>query len=779
MIPVPKASIRAWLLALVIMSIVPLAVFSSFIVYDLALSRQDMLSNDVEDRSIAAANGIAQQLHQVATVLSVLARSNRLKLGDLAGLRAEAIQALSVNPAIRSVSMIGPSGRQVLNTGVGIGLPMPADDAPQVASGVFGTGQLVLSGPFVGTVSNELSITIGVPVVLGSRVAYCLRANVHIGAFSEILQKQNLPADWTAAVVDAKGMVIGRSKEPESSVGMAASDEVRQSIGEGRRGLADSVTKEGVAVRTSLVAVPGWDWLVAVGAPRESLYEPLYRWYGAIAAVGFAVLVGAIVWALWLSGVIAARVGQTFMASVALREGRKPTLQETQIRELDDMGHALATIGSLQEQLRTGQEQLRLLADSTSDMIARLDTEGRYLFVSAAAARIFGFTEDELVGQMAMDFVHPEDAVAVRTAVDEVSAGGGPVTVRFRRRHKDGRYIWVETGISVLRGPEDKPLELVIAARDITGQKQAEDRLQLAASVFAETTEGILITDIDANIIDVNPAFTDITGYGRDEVMGRNPSFLQSGYHDQAFFHRMWTALRESGRWQGEILNRRKDGGVQPQQMTISAIRDDEGRVIRYLSVFSDISERKREMERMERLAYHDALTRLPNRILLADRLEQALARAARSETLVAVCYLDLDAFKPVNDQYGHKAGDVVLRRVARCLEVGVRGQDTVARLGGDEFVLVLDVRSRDEWEPIVARVLATIAEPCDLGEGHTAMVSASVGVAMFPDDGRDAEALLRHADEALYAAKHAGRGQVRLFHDVAASQSSAPKQTV
>lgn len=777
MIPLIRASIRTWLLALVIMSVVPLAVFSSVVVYDLAQSRQDMLSADVEDRSIAAANGVAQQLYQMATVLNVLAGSNRFKSGDLAGLRAEAIQALSVNPAIRSISVIGPSGRQVIHSGVAIGQPMPAADAPEVAARVFATGRTALSGPFVGSFSNEITVSVGVPVVLGGRVVYCLRANMHIGAFTEILQKQSLPKEWTAAVVDANGIIIGRSKEPESFVGVAASDEVRQSIAEGRRGLVDSVTHDGVPVRVSLVAVPGWDWLVAVGAPRAALYEPLYRWFGAIAFAGGAVLIVAIVGALWLSGAIAGRVGRTSMASVALRDGLKPKVGNTHIRELDEMGEALATIGRLQEQLRAGEEQLRLLADSTSDMIARLDTDGRYVFVSAAAARIFGYTEDELVGHVAMDYVHPEDVAAVRTAEEKVSAGSEPFTVRFRRHHKDGRYIWVETAISIIRGAEDKPVELVIASRDISAQKQAEDRLQLAASVFAETTEGILITDVNVNIIDVNPAFTEITGYERSEVIGRNPSFLQSGYHDNEFYKAMWAALKQNGRWQGEILDRRKDGAVQPQQMTISAIRDDEGRVIRYLSVFADISERKREQERMEHLAYHDALTRLPNRVLLTDRLEQALARAARSETMVAVCYLDLDAFKPVNDQFGHKAGDTVLRRVAHCLELGVRGQDTVARLGGDEFVLVLDVRTRNEWEPIIERVLATIAEPCDLGEGHNATVSACIGVAVFPEDGADADTLLRHADEALYAAKRAGHGQVRLYREIAALQSSLPKQ--
>jgi diguanylate cyclase (GGDEF)-like protein/PAS domain S-box-containing protein len=777
MIPFVKASIRTWLLALVILSIVPLTVFSLFLVYDLAQSRQNILLNDVQDRSIAAANGISQQLYQVATMLRVLARSGHLRTGDLAALRAEAIRALSINPAIHSVSMIGPNGRQVINTGVAIGAPMPPDDMPEVAARVFATGQTVLSGPFSDGLTNELSVTIGVPVVLAGRVVYCLRANVSIGAFTEILERQYLPADWTGAVVDAHGIIIGRSKEPESFVGMAASDEVRQSIAYGRHGLVDSVTSGGVAVRASLVSVPGWNWLVAVGAPRSALYAPLYWWFGAVAAAAIVALVLGIIWAQWLSGIIAGRVGQTSLASFALRDGLKPQVPSTQISELDDMVDALATIGRLQEQLRTRELQLRVLADNTSDMIARIDTKGRYLFVSAAARRIFGFADDELIGQSALDFVHPEDQAAVRAAMALVGAGGEPATVRFRRRHKDGHYIWVETAVGAIPGPQGQAVELVIASRDITAQKQIEDRQQLAASVFAETTEGIMITDIDAGILDVNPAFTEITGYQRDEVIGRNPSFLQSGYHDEAFYQQMWRTLREVGRWQGEILNRRKDGGVQPHQMNISAIRDGEGRVIRYLSVFADISERKREQERMESLAYHDALTRLPNRVLLADRLEQALARADRSRTLVAVCYLDLDAFKPVNDKYGHKAGDLVLRHVARCLELGVRGEDTVARLGGDEFVLVLDVRTHDEWRPIVDRVLMLIAEPCNIGDGHNATVTACVGVAVFPEDGSDVDTLLHNADEALYAAKHTGPGQVRLFGEIAMAQSSLPKQ--
>jgi diguanylate cyclase (GGDEF)-like protein len=203
---------------------------------------------------------------------------------------------------------------------------------------------------------------------------------------------------------------------------------------------------------------------------------------------------------------------------------------------------------------------------------------------------------------------------------------------------------------------------------------------------------------------------------------------------------------------------------VHPQQVTISAIRDRAGAVIRYLAVYADISELKQQQQKVEHLAYHDALTKLPNRLLLEDRLDRALALAVRNGAQVVVCYLDLDGFKPVNDLYGHKAGDIVLRHVAQCLEEGVRGHDTAARLGGDEFVLVLtEVHQQAEWYPVIERVTTAIAEPCDIGEGRRVTVTASVGVAIFPEQGNDPESLLHAADQALYCAKRSGRNRVCL----------------
>ncbi|MGE5170413.1 MAG: diguanylate cyclase domain-containing protein [Rudaea sp.] len=300
-------------------------------------------------------------------------------------------------------------------------------------------------------------------------------------------------------------------------------------------------------------------------------------------------------------------------------------------------------------------------------------------------------------------------------------------------------------------------------------RKDAEARLRLSASVFSAANECIIIADRDCLIIDVNAAFSEVTGYPRDEVVGENLSLLESDRHPPEFYESMWRTVRDEGRWQGELWHRRKDGTLFAAHMTLGTVRDAQGEITHYVALFSDITEAQRQQEEIERLAYYDPLTRLPNRRLLSDRIEQALAVAARHATRVAVCYLDLDRFKPINDSYGHEVGDRLLVEVAHRLQAAVRAQDTVARLGGDEFVLLLtDLRSESESEPILERVLQVVGERFALGDGHTAEISASIGIAFFPGDGSDADALLRHADHAMYEAKRAGQNRVQRFRHAA-----------
>jgi diguanylate cyclase (GGDEF)-like protein/PAS domain S-box-containing protein len=273
-----------------------------------------------------------------------------------------------------------------------------------------------------------------------------------------------------------------------------------------------------------------------------------------------------------------------------------------------------------------------------------------------------------------------------------------------------------------------------------------------------------VVTDADGTILSVNRAFTELTGYRGDEVIGANPRLLQSGHHDQAFYQSMWASLLSTGHWHGDMWDRHKDGHLYPKYLAISAIRGDSGAVTHYVGIFYDNSERKTIEERLDHLAHYDALTGLPNRSLLMDRLEQAIERARRLGLEVALLYIDLDNFKLVNDDHGHDAGDQLLKTVAQRMRACVRGVDTVARLGGDEFVVLLPETSGSQDVLTVARkLLAELSNPHDL-EGHRATCTPSVGISVFPRDSHNADELMKHADTAMYRAKQGGRASFRFF---------------
>lgn len=300
---------------------------------------------------------------------------------------------------------------------------------------------------------------------------------------------------------------------------------------------------------------------------------------------------------------------------------------------------------------------------------------------------------------------------------------------------------------------------------NLTARRQSEDQLRQSASVFEHSHEGILITDAEANILDVNAAFTRITGHPREQVLGRNPSLLGSGHHDRKFFAEMWRALKRNGEWSGEIWNRRANGEVYAVMQTISAVRDETGEARRYVGMFADITPLMEHQRQLEHIAHYDALTNLPNRVLLADRLRQAMTRAGRRHSLVAVVYLDLDGFKQVNDNHGHAIGDTLLVHLASHMKHALRDGDTLARLGGDEFVAVLiDLPNREASEPIIERLLTAATEPARVGDLDLS-VSSSIGVSFYPQaDDIDADHLLRQADQAMYRAKQAGKNQYCLF---------------
>ncbi len=301
--------------------------------------------------------------------------------------------------------------------------------------------------------------------------------------------------------------------------------------------------------------------------------------------------------------------------------------------------------------------------------------------------------------------------------------------------------------------------------RDVTEERKNESLLNLSEAVFTNAIEGIVITDQNGTIERINPAFSQITGYEVSDAVGRNPRILKSDRHDDEFYARMWQELIEKGEWSGEIWNRRKTGEAYPELLSIRAVRNDEDEIEHFAAVFHDITALKKTQERLRHQAYHDALTGLPNRDLLVDRLEQALATRDRDGEHLALVFLDVDNFKTINDSLGHGVGDDFLRLLARNLRTACRAQDTVARFGGDEFVYALTrLHNSQEVADVVHRIKTAVEQPIAV-EDRSLSASASVGVAISPEDGTDAPELLRNADAAMYQAKRGGKGRVVFYN--------------
>jgi diguanylate cyclase (GGDEF)-like protein/PAS domain S-box-containing protein len=285
--------------------------------------------------------------------------------------------------------------------------------------------------------------------------------------------------------------------------------------------------------------------------------------------------------------------------------------------------------------------------------------------------------------------------------------------------------------------------------------------------------EGVVVTDVNSQIISVNPAFTEITGYEAAEAVGRKPSMLRSDHHGEDFYGELWGTLLRNGRWQGEIWNRRKNGEAYLEWLTINMIAGLDGQPQGYIGVFHDITEIRAKDEHIRHMAFHDALTGLPNRLLLADRLGHGISHAARSDRRLAVMLLDLDAFKGINDTLGHDVGDLLLRTAADRMVECLRTSDTVARMGGDEFVVFLEEVEELEYCAAVAKkLIAALSKPMNIGD-HTVQIGASIGIACYPDDGGDGIELLQHADTAMYAAKSAGRGTYRFFQSAMTAKAT------
>ena len=420
------------------------------------------------------------------------------------------------------------------------------------------------------------------------------------------------------------------------------------------------------------------------------------------------------------------------------------------------------------------------LVARTTDGFFVVDARSCFVEADDTLGELLGLSVDELIGRPTTDFVHPDSQDFLRRQIARIAISNRQ-NYRLELMHRDGSVIpalistitrnaadGTVSGaagfITDLRAPGDKPVGGEGTSRDIRASRHHQSQLQLAATVFSESRDAILITDARRRVISVNRAFTALSGYTADEVVGSEASLIAASHHPPGFLDGLLQELASTDHWSGEAWSRRRNGAIFPQWLSISTVRGDDNEILHYVAMFSDLSERKAAEERAEFLARHDLLTRLPNRFLLRDRAEQAFAHAMRAETRVALLLLDLDHFKHINDSLGHPAGDALLQTCADRLRSTTRDTDTVSRQGGDEFlVLLTDLRDSDDIAPIVEKIMHTLARPCLLA-GQEMSLSCSVGLAVYPEDGTDFDTLIRNADAAMYNAKEAGRNTFRFY---------------
>lgn len=430
------------------------------------------------------------------------------------------------------------------------------------------------------------------------------------------------------------------------------------------------------------------------------------------------------------------------------------------IQDISEMREALL---ALEERERA----FRSLADNVPDNVIRYDLEGRVLFLNRKLEETLGHAGDELFGKTLEERGDPvliERYRNLNDTVRRVAATGIAASFEQRIPEPGGTDRFHLIRIVPESGADGRPQSVLAVGRDITEEKLNEERLRLAASVFHNTAEGVLITDPKGVILSVNPAFTTITGYSEAEALGKTPRILRSDHQSEDFYRAMWQSLLLEGHWEGEIWNRRRGGEAYLEWLTINRIDDPSGEPVRYVSVFHDITELRSKDEHIRHLAFHDALTGLPNRALMQDRLQHAINRCKREKTLLSVTFIDLDRFKGINDTLGHDVGDLLLIEVAKRIKERLRAMDTVARLGGDEFVVLMeDHAGADDCACLAQELLAEIARPIQIKE-HKIEIGASLGLAFFPEDGDDPLELMKRADMAMYAAKSSGRHTYRFF---------------
>jgi diguanylate cyclase (GGDEF)-like protein/PAS domain S-box-containing protein len=421
------------------------------------------------------------------------------------------------------------------------------------------------------------------------------------------------------------------------------------------------------------------------------------------------------------------------------------------------------------KKIAENERRLAEVLEATKEGIWDWNILTKHVTHNARWYKILGFNENEVANTVEAFAaqIHPQDITVVWEQLQNVLNGTKTSYYSEHRMiRKDGSMIWVQDRGKVVEfDDENRPVRIIGSCSDITRRKEYEESLKLSSNVFTHAREGIIITDAEGTIINVNEAFSDITGYSHEEAVGKNPRFLKSDRHDSLFYARLWNDIVAYGYWNGEIWNRTKEGKLFVEMLNISAVKNDKDSIQYYVSLFSDITAQKEHESELEHIANFDTLTGLPNRLLLTDRLAQAINHSNTYQTSVAICYIDLDGFKAVNDSYGHNIGDELLKIISQRMQQALRSEDTLARLGGDEFIAIIQCEEEFNTKDLfLNRLLKATSLPIII-DNLTLDISASIGVTFYPQEQEiDADQLFRQADYAMYQAKVSGKNCYHFF---------------
>jgi len=502
------------------------------------------------------------------------------------------------------------------------------------------------------------------------------------------------------------------------------------------KGAAHAATRSDAFLHTTrVIDIGGKRWTLAMQTTPAFNNRFYDRNHGLVVAVAIALsLLGG--WLVWL-----------------LSTGRE---------------RAMALAENMTSELRYAQAALEGTLNAIPDLLFEWGPDGRIHSYRTSCNDLLATSPLNFLGKTLAQALPAEAASVCMAAIEEANVHGVSTGKQYMLPLPQGP-TWFE--LSVARKETGSELRFVALVRDITTRVETEQKLRLHATVFESSREGFVITDADNIIISINRAFTEITGYSMDDVIGKTPSLLHSGRQNKRFYEAMWSSLQQKQYWQGEIWNRRKNGEVYPEWLSISVVVDEQGKIVNYVGVFSDISQFKKAEETIHTLAFYDMLTELPNRQLLLDRLRQALLLSARTGHLGAILFIDIDDFKHLNDTRGYHIGDQLLIEMAKRIKSSINEDDTVARLGSDEFVVILKALNTETEiaaqmaKDVAEKIHAAIKQPLDL-DGQKYYCRACIGISLFSDHDTKAEDLVKQADAAMFQAKHSGRDKIHFFNE-------------